>query len=107
MKHAFFFILFVYFFILSFKPLLETNLPTLNKLVGNFSLLLKPNGIKIFLINDKNVIIRKLELSMTWKCFKKKNRIQFSNELLVVLKVIASCNKSKSIMTYLNSNKNE
>ena len=75
-------------------------------MVGNFSLFLKPNGIKIFLINDKNVIIE------TWikydlKMFKKKNRIQFSNELLVVLKVIASWNKSKSIMTYLNSNKNE
>ena len=41
------------------------------------------------------------------KMFKKKYRIQFSNELLVVLKVIASCNKSKSIMTYLNSNKNK
>ena len=38
--------------------------------------------------------------------FKKKNRIQFSNELLVVLKVIVSWDKSKSIMTYLNSNKN-
>jgi hypothetical protein len=42
------------------------------------------------------------------KMLKKKNRIQITNyQLLVVLKVIASLNKSKSIMRYLNSNKNE
>ncbi len=41
------------------------------------------------------------------KMSKKLNRIKFSNELLVVYKVVASRNKSKSISTYLNSNKNE
>jgi hypothetical protein len=37
----------------------------LKTLVGNFSLVLKSNGIQIFLINDNNEIIRKFELSMT------------------------------------------
>ena len=44
-------------------------LPTKNKLVGNFLLLLKSNGIKTFLINDNNVIIKKLKYDL--KMFKK------------------------------------
>ena len=57
-------------------------------MVGNFLLLLKSNGIKTFLINDNNVIIKKLKYDL--KMFKKYNRLQFSNELLVVLKVRVS-----------------
>jgi len=52
----------------SLKPLVGFFFPTdLKTLVGNFLLVLKSNGIQIFLINDNNVIIRKLsiELSMT------------------------------------------
>jgi hypothetical protein len=44
---------------------------------------------------------------MTWKYLKNRIEYNFTDELLVVLKVIASWNKSKSISTYLNSNKNE
>ena len=44
-------------------------LPTKNKLAGNCLLLLKSNGIKTFLINDNNVIIKKLKYDL--KMFKK------------------------------------
>ena len=58
---------------------------SLKTLVGIFLLVLKSNGIKIFLINDNKVIIRKLELSMTWKCLK--NRIEYNFGLYIVYNI--------------------